>query len=574
MKWFCYSAVSLLSGLLFFHFTSAKKELRAQFSYVKTTAISCAPDRDRLFELLDGIDICPLPGSGNHHWKISSASDSAQFYFDQGINTYYGFHIIESLASFKKAARFDPKNPMVWWGLALALGPNINDVGYAASAEALTALEKAKIYMLQGTTLEKMLIRAMSVRYTADSTRARAELNEEYKNEMGILYRRFPTHPDVAALYADAMMLQHPWDLWNNNGTPKPWTPHIKTVLERLLTNAPQHPGANHYYIHVMEASPFADKALPSANRLGNISPGLSHLVHMPSHIFLRTGQFATGSAVNERAIDQFRLYSSLLPAVNENAFLYQWHNQHMQANCAMLAGRSEYALKAAKDLRAAIDTSALSLPPPIGNYLQYMRMTPVLLNIRFARWDDLLNMEMPLERHIYSSIIFHLGRGMAYATRRNFAAAEKERKTMTALMQDFSLTISDEPFSPPLEGAKCAERLLAGYIEIQQGHTGDAIAALEQAVTIESNMVYNEPRDWFLSPRPYLGKAYLAAGKWVMAQTVFENDLQVNKNNIWSLYGLEQSLLKQKKLTQAKKIKSLQSASVGMSGKEIYAAF
>ena len=144
----------------------------------------------------------------------------------------------------------------------------------------------------------------------------------------------------------------------------------------------------------------------------------------------------------------------------------------------------------------------------------------------------------------------------------------------MTALMQDFSLTISDEPFSPPLEGAKCAERLLAGYIEIQQGHTGDAIAALERAVTIESNMVYNEPRDWFLSPRPYLGKAYLAAGKWVMAQTVFENDLQVNKNNIWSLYGLEQSLLKQKKLTQAKKIKSLQSASVGMSGKEIYAAF
>ena len=132
MKWFCYSAVSLLSGLLFFHFTSAKKELRAQFSYVKTTAISCAPDRDRLFELLDGIDICPLPGSGNHHWKISSASDSAQFYFDQGINTYYGFHIIESLASFKKAARFDPKNPMVWWGLALALGPNINDVSMAA----------------------------------------------------------------------------------------------------------------------------------------------------------------------------------------------------------------------------------------------------------------------------------------------------------------------------------------------------------------------------------------------------------------------------------------------------------
>jgi hypothetical protein len=198
------------------------------FSFIdlkKKNSISCAPDRTMLSTLLADADIPPMPGAGKYHWKISFTSDSAQFYFDQGINMYYGFHIIEAMASFKKAARLDPQNAMVWWAQALALGPNINDVGYAASPEALETIGKAIRLSTNAPALEKRLIKAMSLRYSEDSTQTREKLNQDYADEMKEIYKQFPSNADAAVLYADALMLQHPWNLWNADGTPKPWTP-------------------------------------------------------------------------------------------------------------------------------------------------------------------------------------------------------------------------------------------------------------------------------------------------------------------------------------------------------------
>jgi hypothetical protein len=470
---------------------------------------------------------------------------------------YYGFHIIEALASFKKAARFDPQNPMVWWAQALALGPNINDVGYAASPDALAYTQKAMDLSAKATPVEKLLIHAMSVRYSKDSTQSREKLNQDYVDEMNKAYKQFPSNADVAALYADALMLQHPWDLWYNNGTPKLWTPRIREVLEKLLAKAPEHPGANHYYIHVMEASPYAAKALPSADRLGKLTPGLSHMVHMPSHIYLRVGHFNKGTDVNEAALKQYAIYNSLFSPVTENAFLYQWHNLHMQANCALLAGRYEYAMSTAMELRKAIDTSLLSMAPPLGSYVQYMYMTPVFLNIRYAKWSALLEMPAPASHHVYASILYHFGKGMAYAALKNFDSADDEKAEIESLLTDQSLTVSIKPFSPPIEGAKCARDLLSGFIYYKQNKLAEAIVSFKQAAETEGNMTYNEPRDWLLSPKQWLGAALITNGQWSEAQKVFEKDLLVNNNNVWSLYGLHQSLTRQNKQSKAANVKA-----------------
>jgi len=301
--------LAFITALLAFRLQESKTESQSTSSnnYKKRNIALCSPDWTALKDRMEETDIPPIPGAGSYQWKISTENDSAQFYFNQGINMYYGFHIIEALASFKKASKLDPGSAMLYWAQALAYGPNINDLGYAASPDALLTSKKAVELSGKCSDKERMLIQAQQIRYAADSTVSREKLNQLYVEHMKATYEKYPEDGDVAALYADALMLQHPWDLWKIDGTPKPWTPQIREVLERVLKKNPNHPGANHYYIHVMEPSPFAAKALPSADRLGNLTPGLSHMVHMPSHIYLRTGNYAKGVSVNETAVKSYK---------------------------------------------------------------------------------------------------------------------------------------------------------------------------------------------------------------------------------------------------------------------------
>lgn len=432
MKWFAFAG-TFFTAAVFIAFSFKPQPAKFE-TPAKSNIISCTPDREKVYKRLADADIPPMPGAGNYQWKISVTHDSAQFYFNQGINMYYGFHIIESMASFKKALRFDPQSAMLWWAQALAFGPNINDVGYNSSPMAYEAVQKALSLSAAASPVEKMLIHAMSVRYSNDSTLTREKLNQQYADEMKKVHGNFAFNADVAVLYADALMLQHPWDLWNNDGTPKHWTPRIRSLLEKLLVHHPQHPGANHYYIHVMEASPFASLALPNAERLGKLTPGLSHMVHMPSHIYLRLGQFNKGSRVNEEAVSTFRRYSFLFPAVNDNAFLYQWHNLHMQANCGLMASRYQYSLTTANDLQALIDTSLLSLPAPMGAYIQYLYMTPALINVHFGKWKNLLQIQEPAPHHVYAVVLYHFAKGMAYAAQNMLTEAENEKKNLKSL--------------------------------------------------------------------------------------------------------------------------------------------
>jgi tetratricopeptide (TPR) repeat protein len=506
---------------------------------IQKTIIRCSPDWNTIKNSLDEVDIPLIPGAGNYQWKITTTNDSAQFYFNQGINMYYGFHIIEAMASFKKAERFDPNSAMIYWAKALTYGPNINDFGYVATPDALAAIERAIDLSASCSLLEKKLIHAQRVRYTSDTTQTREHLNQLYANEMKNVYNQFPDHADAATLFADAMMLQHPWDLWYNNGQPKPWTPQIRSVLEKTIKKTPNHPGANHYYIHVIEPSPFANLAIPSADRLGNLTPALSHMVHMPSHIYLRTGNYNKGRLVNENALNSYKKVIELYAPAKGADFLYVIHNLHMQTNHSMLAGNLNYSVLSAQDLIKSIPADYLEFEGALGNYVQYIFMTPVLVNIRFGRWDALVSMKKPEEKLKYANVLYHFGRGMAFVHQNNIEQANTELKQLQQIKNDPVLALPFSPFSSAQEGASVAENLLNGTISLKQKKYNNAINFFTKAVTTEENMVYNEPRDWLLNPKHYLGSAYLLMKDWKNAEKVFLNDLKNNNNNIWALTGL-----------------------------------
>ena len=514
--------------------------------------VRCSPDWTALHDWLEESDIPPIPGAGSWKWKISTPNDSAQFYFNQGMNMYYSFHIIESMASFKKAARFDPGAAMLHWAQALAYGPNINDLGYTASPEALEATEKARELSAGCTPMEKSLIDAMVVRYSRDSANSRSMLNQAYTDKMKAVYEKYSSQGDVAALYADAMMLQHPWDLWHTNGTPQTWTPLIRSVLEKTLAQHPGHPGSNHYYIHVMEASPFAAKAIPAANRLGKITPGLSHTVHMPSHIYLRTGNYQAGIDVNEAAVKSYEKSIPLFAPVTGADFLYIIHNLHMQTNQAMLSGESSLAAASAQATVKSIKEDYLSIPGAMGNLVQYVYMTPVFVDVRYGNWDNLLNTPAPASNLIYANVIWHFGRGMAFSEHKNYEDAIRELKQLQVLIKDSSLYAPFPPFSSSIEGAKVAEQLLTGKIALVQKLYAQAIEAFGKAVTIEENMVYDEPRDWLLTPRHYLADALLKSGDPKKAFDVLKIDLARNNKNGWALFGSWQALTAMKQPVQA----------------------
>jgi hypothetical protein len=517
--------------------------------------ISCSRDWNQINQLIVENEIPPIPGAGIYKWKISTTSDSAQFYFNQGINMYYSFHIIEAMASFNKALKFDSRSAMLYWAKALTYGPNINDFGYAASYNAFLAAGRAIESCGNCTEKEIRLIRAQRSRYTGDSTENRKELNQVYVDQMKEVYDEFPNDPDVSALYADAMMLQHPWDLWNKDGTTKTWTPLIRTVLEKALAKSPDHPGANHYYIHVMEPSPYAYKALPSAERLGKTNPGLSHVVHMPSHIYLRTGFYQKGIDVNIKAVNSYQKSISLYAPVTGADFLYLIHNLHMKTNNAMLAGNFKISEEAAFETRNSIPNDYLLSPAPMGSYSQYLYMSPTFAYIRFGKWKELLQQTEPDQKNIYASLLFYFGRGMARANEDRVAEAKEDLQELQFLLTDSSLTIPLTPFSPAIDGAIVAENILSGTIALKEKRTDDAIAAFSKAVTTEENMVYNEPRDWLLNPKHYLGNAYLIKKDGINAEKIFRRDLLNNADNGWAFCGLHKALLLQMKLAEAAKV-------------------
>ncbi len=549
-------ALLLTAGFRYTIQTDEPKQISREAVYKHRQIIQCSPDWTQLNEdsLANGIGV--LPGWGSYRWNIVTQSDSARFYFNQGINMYYAFHIIEAMASFKKAERFDNNNAMISWAQALAYGPNINDFAYAATPEAFAAAQKALSLKDNCTPKEKALIEAMAVRYSPDSTISRQSLNQLYATAMKKSYHQFIQDADAATLYADALMLQHPWNYWKHNGQAEPWTPEILTLLEGVIQKHPGHPGANHYYIHAVEASKNSKRAMASADRLGSLMPGVAHMIHMPSHIYIRNGKYAAGIKVNEMSVKGYNSYLAIYPDVQNNLPLYLIHNLHMQSSCAMMRANYSYSNKSAVECSRSFDTSFLSMPAPLGTFIQYLYMTPAFNNVRFGKWDAVLNAAAVQEQHVYATVLWHWARGMAFAGKNKLTDAVTELKIMQEKMKAPDMLVVMQPFNAPADAAKVAEKILAGVIAEQQNDFVNAIKLLNEAVVNEDAMIYDEPKDWLLPAREYLGTALLKAGNAAKAATIFKEDLKENPDTHWALYGLYKALRQQKKNAGAAAIK------------------
>ncbi|MEO6230935.1 MAG: hypothetical protein ABJB11_16890 [Ferruginibacter sp.] len=532
------------------------KYISRQDAYNNKYVMQCSPDWSKLNSdsLAGGITI--LPGWGNYKWDIATSNDSAGLYFQQGINMYYSFHIIEAMGSFKKAEQFETGNAMIYWAQALSYGPNINDFEYSFTPDAFAAAQKALNLSATCTPKEKALINAMAVRYTSDSTVSRGLLNEKYTAAMAKAYAAFPADADIAALYADAMMLLHPWRYWKHNGDPETWTPLITTVLEKAIKETPLHPGANHYYIHMIEASGNPGRALESANRLAYLMPEVSHMVHMPSHIYIRTGLYSQGMKANEMSLKGYHDYLQLYPEVANNAPLYLIHNLHMQATCALMGAGYSYSEKSAEDTRESFDTSFLSFPAPLGNYVQYVYMTPVFNQVRFGKWDDILQTPSIAEANVFANYLQHWAKGLANARMNNIVEAKKELQYIKEHLSEPDMLVILEPYNAPADAGKIAEKMLEGFIFEQEEKFQDAVLAFREAVKFEDDLIYNEPSDWLLPARQYLGAVLLKAKLYGEAEKIFKEDLTINPANHWSLQGLNTALIKQKQNAAAGKIK------------------
>ncbi|MEO6671654.1 MAG: hypothetical protein ABIN36_19375 [Ferruginibacter sp.] len=506
--------------------------------------IGCSPYWNLLNADSLGNSMSPLPGWGNYRWNISSTSDSARFYFNQGINMYYAFHIIESLGSFKKAATFDSTNAMIYWAQALAYGPNINDYAYSAAPDAVAAVQKAKQYSSKLSPMEKALINAMSVRYSLDSTISRETLNGSYAAAMQTAFDQFgkgnKANADLCALYADARMIQHPWNYWKHNGDAEPWTPEIIDVIEAALKKFPDHPGLNHYHIHISEASPDPGRALASAQRLETLMPDVSHMVHMPSHIYIRTGRYQTGINVNDKSITGYNKYLTLYPDVVNNVALYLIHNLHMKAACAMMLSDYSVALKAATECANSFDTSFLSLPQPLGNMVQYAYMTPLMAQVQYGKWDELLAQPGLPEKWAFGYSFTLWGKGLAYAETGKPAEAKKLLSALNESMKNPDLQVLNSPFNKPVDQMQVGKKILEGTIALKEKSYKQAIAFFKEAVLAEDNLIYTEPRDWLVPSRQFLANAYILSGNLVDAKKILKEDLVINPNNFHSVSLLQ----------------------------------
>ena len=499
----------------------------------------------------------PLFGNlGDHRLEITTSSSLAQQFFNQGLNLTYGFNHAEAGRSFREAIRLDSTCAMAYWGAAFVLGPNYNaGMEEEVKQPAVDYVQQAIARGANAQPWEQALIQALAARYNYAQTEDQAQLNEAYATAMHQVHQQFPEHDDIQTLYAESLMDLHPWDLYTRQGVAKPWTPEIVRTIEDVLARNPDHPGANHMYIHAVEASARPDQGLASAERLGGLVPGSGHLVHMPSHIYIRTGHYHEGSLVNEAAIKVDSVYIDQCNAQGAYPLTYFPHNIHFLAATAALEGRGEAAINAA--YRVAAHTAVELMREPGMETLQHFRMIPLYIMVKFGQWDELLATEKPDDDLLYPVAVWHYAQGMAHAGKQQLTEAKTHLDQLKVIQQDTLLphiTVWDINSVDQL--VDIASLVLEAEINRKSGDVASAIALLKEAVVIEDQLNYNEPPDWFFSVRHPLGAALLEAKQYAKAEVVYQEDLRFYPNNGWALNGLYHSLTGQNRLAEALDVK------------------
>jgi pimeloyl-ACP methyl ester carboxylesterase/tetratricopeptide (TPR) repeat protein len=459
------------------------------------------------------------------------------------------FNHQEARRAFQEAARLDPRLSMAHWGIALTLAPNLNapmspENGRAAYAAIQTARRGAS----RAGARERALIEALAVRFAADPASARPPLDRAYADAMTKVSNGYRDDADVQTLYADAVMNTMPWDYWQKNGEPKPDTALISAVLERTIAAHPDHAGAHHYYIHLLEASNTPERAEASADRLGAMMPAAGHMVHMPAHIYLRVGRYADAAEANVRAIAADEDYLAQCQAQGLYPVSYYPHNLHFLWAAATLEGRSAVAIDAARQVAAKVPHHHAGALAWTADF----PVTPWLAYARFGRWQEMLTEPKPPASEPYATGIWHYARGLAFVARGQVARAESELAALTALLDHnaFRTTLKDLPL---LTNLQIAGRLVRGELAARARRFDEAIRAVSEAVTLEDGFPYNEPPVWHQPPRQVLGAILLDAGRPNEAEEVYRADLARFRENGWSLFGLSQSLKAQGRMDEAR---------------------
>ena len=503
-----------------------------------------------------------IKGSGVYQRTISTSNTLAQQFFDQGLRYAWGFYFPESIASYQQAAKHDPSHPMIYWGLAHAMGPNPNS-RYSGmpddpKREGLKAIKKALTLIDNASPVERDMINALYILYDQNSITDNHQRDVAYMNAARDLQRKYSNDPDIASLYAAAFMNIGRWNYWNHDGSPVGDTGKVAAILENTLASRPDHPGANHLYIHLMEASREPERALASADRLAATMPMAGHIVHMPSHIYVRVGQFEKAVASNVRSQEVDKEFLEIwgdrpLPNLGTYPLSAKIHAPHaidFIKYAASFQGDYATAIDAANKLVSKIN------PNSYQRGRNQKRVSGVcLVNKMFGRWDAILDTQ-PLARDTpYLDGIWHYCRGGALIAKGDLSSARRELSDLWKIISLKNIDQNGVGPTPVSSILKLAARALSGEIKQSSGDLDAAIADYEAAIAIEDKNAYIEPPDWPQPIRHYLGAALLEAGRAIDAEAVYRQDLSWHKNNGWALFGLWQSLASQGKSKEAKEV-------------------
>ena len=482
-----------------------------------------------------------VTGLGDAHHPVSTKNVEAQKFFDQGLRFIYAFNHDEAARSFQRAAALDPKLAMAYWGIAEAVGPNYNDpASKDRFKQAHEAIQEGVDLSGSASPSEQGYIKAMALRFPADPKADLHAAAEQYRDAMRDLVKAFPDDLDAATLFAESGMDLRPWGLWHQDGTPQEGTEEIVATLESVLKRDPNHLGAIHYYIHAVEASNTPERALAGANRLAAMAPAAGHIVHMPAHVYIRTGDYAAAVKTNQDAAAVDRAYIKASGAQGIYPMMYYSHNLHFIAMCSAMNGDYPEAIKAGNMLAAHVGPAVKDMPP-----LEGFVTIPMAVNVRFHKWDAILASKAPDPAMKVATVFWHFSRGMAFAGKNKIDQAEAEFKVVSDAEK---ATPEDVIFAMPINNKakdilSIAENVLGAQIALAKKDTTGAVAMLRDAVKIQDTLKYGEPPDWFFPVRESLGGVLLMSGDAKGAEQVFREDLDKNPRNPRSLFGLHHSL-------------------------------
>jgi hypothetical protein len=490
------------------------------------------------------------PGLGDYHFAITTSNAEAQSYFDHGIRLLYGFNHDEAARYFRRAAELDPQAAMPYWGLALSIGPNYNDTAVDENRARATyeAVQNAQRRAAGASDLERAYIAAMAKRYpSADPNSDWAALHRDYSDSMRAMVAKYPDDLDAATQFAESLMMLRPWQLWTLDGEPAPGTLELVAVLESVLRRNPDHPGANHFYIHAVEASRNLERAIPSAMRLMTLTPGAGHLVHMPGHIFLQTGDFDLAAEANEKASAADRAFVERTGATGMYPLMYWTHNIHFIAYARAQQGRYEDARRAALEMVSNIGNGDAEM-----QMLEGFRLYPAMIDLRFHKWEALLSAPAPAASQTLTHAFWRYARAMALAGqgKARDAAAEQRRfeRERTALAPEAQYLLNNKA----ADLLSLAAATLEAQLAAERGETEKSLAAWRRAATLEAGLQYDEPPAWLYPTSQSLGAALLRAGQGAAAEQEFRKALATRPRDGRLLFGLWQSLLAQQRAAEA----------------------